>query len=68
LIFETWSQENLASFAKEAYDRINQLQDEIDQLKQEKKDALNGYRAVLRLLQNADNAGANRQRTGGGQA
>jgi uncharacterized protein YjgD (DUF1641 family) len=61
-MFETWSHKNLASFAKEAYDRINQLQDEINQLKQEKKDALNGYREVLRLLQDPNGASTNQPR------
>lgn len=46
--FETWSQENLANFAKDAYTMMQQQQDRIEQLQCELKDAIEAYRALLR--------------------
>lgn len=46
--FETWSHENLANFAKDAYTMMQQQQDRIEQLQCELKDALEAYRALLR--------------------
>ena len=46
--FETWSQENLAKFAKDTYAALQQQDDRIQQLQCELKDALEAYRAVLR--------------------
>lgn len=49
--FETWSHENLANFAKDAYTMMQQQQDRIEQLQCELKDALEAYRAMLRTTE-----------------
>jgi hypothetical protein len=46
--FETWTHENLANFAKDAYAMMQQQQDRIEQLQCELKDAIEAYRAMLR--------------------
>lgn len=46
--FETWSHENLANFAKDAYTMMQQQQDRIEQLQCELKDAIEAYRALIR--------------------
>lgn len=44
--FETWSQENLAKFAAEAYTKMQQQQERIEQLQNDLKDAIKAYREV----------------------
>ena len=46
--FNTWSQENLAKFAAEAYAKMQQQQDQIEQLQNDLKDAIKAYREVLK--------------------
>ena len=46
--FETWSPENLAKFATEAYVKMQQQQDYIEQLKNDLKDAINAYRSLIK--------------------
>lgn len=46
--FETWSHDNLAKFAHDAYAKMQEQDDRIQQLQCELKDALAAYRAVLR--------------------
>jgi hypothetical protein len=46
--FESWSQENLANFAKEAYIKLQEQQDYIEQLQNDLKDAINAYRSLLK--------------------
>jgi hypothetical protein len=46
--FNTWSQENLAKFAAEAYEKMQQQQDQIEQLQNDLKDAIKAYREVLK--------------------
>jgi len=46
--FETWSYENLAKFAAEAYVKMQQQQDYIEQLQNDLKDAIKAYREVLK--------------------
>ena len=46
--FETWSPDNLAKFAHDAYAKMQEQDDRIQQLQCELKDALAAYRAVLR--------------------
>ena len=46
--FQTWHLETLAKFAHEAYDKMREQQDEIAQLQQDLKTALNAYRDLLR--------------------
>ena len=46
--FESWSQENLASFAKESYIKLQQQQDYIEQLQNDLKDAINAYRSLIK--------------------
>ena len=52
MTFDTWEHANLVTFAKLAYERIQEQDDLIDQLKQERQDAINGYRQLLKLLPN----------------
>jgi hypothetical protein len=44
--FDTWSQENLAKFAAEAYAKMQQQQERIEQLQNELKDAIKAYREL----------------------
>jgi hypothetical protein len=46
--FNTWSQENLAKFAAEAYAKMQQQQDQIEQLQNDLKDAIKAYREILK--------------------
>jgi len=46
--FNTWSQENLAKFAAEAYEKMQQQQDQIEQLQNDLKDAIKAYREILK--------------------
>ena len=46
--FDTWSHENLARFAAEAYAKMQHQDDRIQQLHCELKDAIEAYRALLR--------------------
>jgi hypothetical protein len=38
--FKTWSQESLADFARDAFKRINEQDEAIDQLRQDLSDAI----------------------------
>ena len=44
--FELWSQENLAKFAAEAYAKMQEQHDLIQQLQNEVKDAIKAYREL----------------------
>lgn len=44
--FENWSQANLAKFAAEAYVKMQQQQERIEQLQNELKDAIKAYREL----------------------
>jgi len=44
--FDTWSQENLAKFAAEAYAKMQQQNDQIQQLQNDLKDAIKAYREL----------------------
>jgi chaperonin cofactor prefoldin len=44
--FDLWSQENLAKFAKEAYAKMQEQHDQIQQLQNELKDAIKAYREL----------------------
>ena len=46
--FETWSQVNLAKFAADAYAKMQQQQDQIEQLQNDLKDAIKAYREVIK--------------------
>ena len=46
--FETWNQENLAKFAAEAYAKMQQQQDQIEQLQNDLKDAIKAYRELIK--------------------
>jgi hypothetical protein len=46
--FNTWSQENLAKFAAEAYAKMQQQQDQIEQLQNDLKDAIKAYRELIK--------------------
>ena len=46
--FDTWSQENLAKFAAEAYAKMQEQDDRIQHLQNDLKDALNAYRELLK--------------------
>jgi hypothetical protein len=46
--FETWRYENLVQFAKEATERINLLNVEIEALNADLKTAIEAYRDLLR--------------------
>jgi len=46
--FETWSYENLAKFAAEAYAKMQQQQDQIEQLQNDLKDAIKAYRELIK--------------------
>jgi hypothetical protein len=44
--FESWSHDNLASFAAEAYVKMQEQHDQIQQLQNELKDAIKAYREL----------------------
>jgi hypothetical protein len=46
--FESWSHENLAKFAVEAYKKMQQQQDQIEQLQNDLKDAIKAYRELIK--------------------
>jgi len=46
--FENWSHENLAKFAAEAYEKMQQQQDHIEQLQNDLKDAIRAYRELIK--------------------
>ena len=46
--FDTWDQATLAQFAKEAYVKMQQQQDQIEQLQNDLKDAIKAYRELLK--------------------
>jgi len=46
--FDTWSQENLAKFAAEAYAKMQEQDDRIQHLQNNLKDAINAYRELLK--------------------
>jgi hypothetical protein len=46
--FETWQYDNLVNFAKEATQRMNLLNAEVDALNADLKAAINAYRDLLR--------------------
>jgi hypothetical protein len=46
--FETWSHENLAKFAAEAYAKMQQQNDYIQQLQNDLQDAINAYRSLIK--------------------
>jgi hypothetical protein len=46
--FESWSHENLAKFAEEAYVKMQQQQDHIEQLQNDLKDAIKAYRELIK--------------------
>jgi hypothetical protein len=46
--FDTWSQENLAKFAMEAYNKMQEQDDRIQQLQNDLKTAINAYRELIK--------------------
>lgn len=46
--FETWSHENLVKFAVEAYQKMQEQQNHIEQLQNDVKDAIKAYREVMK--------------------
>jgi len=44
--FETWERENLIKFAAEAYQKMQEQQERIEQLQNELKDAIKAYREL----------------------
>jgi hypothetical protein len=46
--FATWDRATLDQFALEAYLRLQQQQDQLEQLRCDLKDAIEAYRAVMR--------------------
>lgn len=46
--FDTWSQETLAKFAAEAYERLRQQEEQLEQLRLDLKTALDAYREITR--------------------
>jgi hypothetical protein len=44
--FDLWSQENLVKFAAEAYAKMQDQQERIEQLQNELKDAIKAYREL----------------------
>lgn len=47
--FASWQPETLAKFARDAYAKMQEQQDEIMHLQQDRKTAINAYRELLRL-------------------
>lgn len=48
--FTTWQQSNLINFAKDAYEKLQRQDDEIQHLKLDLKTAINAYRQLLEKL------------------
>ena len=46
--FKTWSRENLDQFAYEAYMKLQEQEDLIQQLNYDLKDAIEAYRVLMR--------------------
>ena len=46
--FATWERQTLDKFALEAHLRLQQQQDQLEQLRLDLKDAIEAYRAVMR--------------------
>ena len=46
--FSTWERQTLDKFALEAHLRLQQQQDQLEQLRLDLKDAIEAYRAVMR--------------------
>jgi len=46
--FSTWDRATLDRFALDAYLRLQQQQDQLEQLRGDLKDAIEAYRAVMR--------------------
>jgi hypothetical protein len=46
--FSTWERQTLDKFALEAYLRLREQQDQLEQLRGDLKDAIEAYRAVIR--------------------
>jgi len=46
--FATWDRATLDKFAMDAYLRLQQQQDQLEQLRSDLKDAIEAYRAVIR--------------------
>ena len=46
--FSTWDRPTLDKFALEAYLRLREQQDQLEQLRGDLKDAIEAYRAVMR--------------------
>lgn len=46
--FATWRHENLVRLAEECYKELKAMQQEIDQLKEERRVAIDAYRQLLR--------------------
>ncbi len=49
--FKTWTQENLAAFAQQANDKLVEQDDRIQQLQCDLKDAIEAYRALMRMVE-----------------
>jgi hypothetical protein len=47
--FASWKQETLAQIAGEMYQRMREQEDQLEQMRQDLKTALEAYRALLRL-------------------
>ena len=47
--FTTWTQENLAKFAQDATDKMTEQNEQIQQLQCDLKDAIEAYRAIIRM-------------------
>jgi len=47
--FASWKQETLAQIAGEMYEKMREQEDQLEQLRQDLKTALEAYRALLRL-------------------
>ena len=46
--FNTWSYENLANFAVEAYKKMQEQQDQIEHLQNDLRDAIKAYRELIK--------------------
>jgi hypothetical protein len=47
--FASWQTTNLVKFAHDAYDKMREQDDQLQQMRQDLKTALEAYRALLRL-------------------
>jgi hypothetical protein len=47
--FASWQTETLIKFAHDAYDKMREQDDQLQQMRQDLKTALEAYRALLRL-------------------